>query len=148
MNAFLRLLAVATVAGLSCPSFAATYTSVTDGDWDNVAFGANNPDTGDYDVSTEGADSVVIDGHAVTVNGNTYGGADADPANDRFTVSNGNSVTIRGGGSLTFSDDAGQFAWIGRGSDGTVSIESGSLNGSAAQNLRVGSNGAEFNINA
>jgi hypothetical protein len=141
MNNTLRLFAAAILAGVAFPSFAATYTSVTDGDWDNVAFGAVNPDTGDYSTNGEGADSVVIDGHVVTVTGDTYGGADADPANDRFTIGNNNSVTIRGGGSLAMSDSAvNQNAWVGRRSDGTISIESGALAaGGASHHLMLGS---------
>jgi hypothetical protein len=142
-NAF-DFTAVCFLTGYLSSSFATTYTSVSDGDWANVAFGAaNNPDSGDYTVNPEGVDSVIIDGHTVAVNGDTYGGQDGDPVNDRFTVSNGNSVTIRGGGSLTFSDSAvNQHAWVGRRGNGTINIESGSLIASGVQQLRIGSAGA------
>ncbi|MFP6906830.1 MAG: PEP-CTERM sorting domain-containing protein, partial [Verrucomicrobiota bacterium] len=55
-------------------------------------------------------------------------------------VANGNTLIIRGGGSLVLSDAANQEAWIGHRSDGTMRIESGSYS-STGQQLRLSTNG-------
>jgi hypothetical protein len=125
------------------PSFATEFTSASDGDWATITSWTpnGNPDTGDFNTNGEGSDSVIIDGHAITVDGNTFGGADGDPANDRFTVANGNTLIIRGGGSLVFTDTANQDAWIGKRSDGTVRIESGSYS-STGQEFRLSTSGS------
>jgi hypothetical protein len=143
-RSFMKNILILTAMGLlfaTASSTATEFTSVADGDWATVTSWTpnGNPDTGDFTTDGEGIDSVIIDGFSITVNGDTYGGADADPANDRFTIANNNSVTIRGGGSLTFSDAGGQHTWLARYSDGTISIESGSLISSGGQDIRIAS---------
>jgi hypothetical protein len=126
----------------ACSAFAIEYTSAADGDWATVTSWTpnGNPDTGDFTTAGEGSDSVIIDGHAITVDGNTYGGADADPANDRLSISANNTLTIRGGGSLVASDAANQEVFVGTRGNGTFSIESGSYS-STDQELRLGVDG-------
>ena len=124
---------------------AADYTSNAAGDWSGGTTwspAAPIPDTGG---TAAGADNVIIDGHAITMTLATF------PGTGDATVRNGNSITIRNGGSLEQLSDP-QHIRIGDGGGavsgiGTLNIEDGTFDLGAAAAVQMGIRGGTANIN-
>ena len=103
-------------------AFGVDFTSVTDGDWSTVTTWSpnGNPNTGEFQ-GVGGADNVTVNGHDVTVDQDTYGGSGA--VTPRFTIKNGNTLTINGGSVETAGGDGSML--VGEANSGNLVINNG-----------------------